>query len=95
MNLPANEKLPEKTVFETILARRSVRAYAPNEVGRKDIQTLLEAAVCAPTAMHQEPWAFVIVQDKPLFIVGVPREETAATSRKEPLIIAWQQESIV
>ena len=66
MNLPANEKLPEKTVFEAILARRSVRAYAPIEVGRKAVQTLLEAAVRAPTAMHQEPWAFVIVQDKPL-----------------------------
>jgi len=66
MNLPANEKLLEKNLFETILARRSVRAYAPKEVGRADIQTLLEAAVHAPTAMHQEPWAFVIVQDKQL-----------------------------
>ncbi len=64
MTLPANEKLQEKNIFETILARRSVRAYAPNELDRNTVQTLLEAAVRAPTAIHEEPWAFVVVQDK-------------------------------
>lgn len=52
------------SVFEAILARRSVRTYAPQEFERAAIQTLLEAAVRAPTAMHEEPWAFVIVRDK-------------------------------
>ena len=53
-------------VFETILARRSVRSYRTTEVEHAVVQTLLEAAVRAPTAMHEEPWAFVIVQDRPL-----------------------------
>jgi nitroreductase len=53
-------------VFETILARRSVRSYRDLEVDRKTIRTLLEAAVRAPTATHTEPWAFVIVQDRQL-----------------------------
>jgi nitroreductase len=59
-------KRPDQSlsVFEAILARRSVRAYAPQELGRATVQTLLEAAVRAPTAMHEEPWAFVVVQDK-------------------------------
>jgi nitroreductase len=52
------------TVFEAILARRSVRAYAPQPLDRGAVQTLLEAAVRAPTAMHEEPWAFAVVQDK-------------------------------
>ena len=51
-------------VFETILARRSVRGYREVMVDRKTINTLLEAAVRAPTAVHEEPWAFVIVQDR-------------------------------
>lgn len=51
-------------IAETILARRSVRSYRKENLDRKLINMLLEAAVHAPTAMHQEPWAFVIVQDR-------------------------------
>ena len=72
------------SIAETILARRSVRSYWEENLDRKLIKTLLEAAVHAPTAMHQEPWAFVIVQDrkilrrlseraKPLFAEEVQR----------------------
>lgn len=53
-------------VFESILARRSVRGYRGDDVGQNAIRTLLEAAVRAPTALHEEPWAFVIVQDRQL-----------------------------
>jgi nitroreductase len=51
-------------VFETILARRSVRSYREGALDRRVVQTLLEAAVRAPTAVHEEPWAFVVVQDQ-------------------------------
>jgi len=84
MTLPASEKPQKPNLFEAILARRSVRAYAPNELDRYTVQTLLEAAVRAPTAMHEEPWAFVVVQNrqvlkqlsdraKPLFIERLHR----------------------
>jgi len=66
MTLAAIEKHLNRNVFEAILARRSVRAYAPDGLDRNTIQTLLEAAVRAPTAMHEEPWAFVVVQDHAL-----------------------------
>lgn len=56
----------EMTIFETILARRSVRRYKARKIDRTTINILLEAAVRAPTAIHQEPWAFVIIQDKQL-----------------------------
>lgn len=56
----------EMTIFETILARRSVRSYKARKVDRTAISILLEAAVRAPTAIHQEPWAFVVIQDKAL-----------------------------
>lgn len=55
-----------KSLFEAILARRSVRAYVQKSLPRTTIETLLEAAVHAPTAMHQEPWAFVVVQNRRL-----------------------------
>lgn len=51
------------SVFEAILGRRSIREYLSQQVDAKKIRSLIEAAVMAPTAMHHEPWAFVIVQD--------------------------------
>ncbi len=54
----------EMSVCQAILARRSVRNYSAREVDRSTVPMLLEAAVCAPTALHEEPWAFVIIQDK-------------------------------
>lgn len=53
-------------VFEAILARRSVRNYMTQEVDASTVNTLLEAAVRAPTAHHEEPWMFKILRGKPL-----------------------------
>ena len=55
-----------KGSLKAIYARHSVRAYAPTVLDSATVQTLLEAAVHAPTAMHEEPWAFVVVQDQAL-----------------------------
>ena len=51
-------------VLQAIAARRSVRAYSPATVEAAMVQTLLDAAVRAPTAMQEEPWAFVVVQNR-------------------------------
>jgi len=52
--------------MDAIHQRRSVRKYAPQTIDPGTIQKLLDAAVLAPTAMHQEPWSFVVIQDKEL-----------------------------
>jgi nitroreductase len=54
----------EISIFEAILSRRSVRRYKARQIGQETIRILLEAAVRAPTAAHQEPWGFVVIQDK-------------------------------
>lgn len=51
-------------VLDAIRSRRAVRSYAPERLGETPILELLDAAVRAPTAMHREPWAFVVVQDR-------------------------------
>lgn len=63
MDMTINAEPMGRSVFEAILARRSVRSYAAGKLGRNTILTLLEAAVRAPTAMKEEPWAFVVIQD--------------------------------
>ena len=55
---------PRMTIMDAIHGRRSVRSYAPERLDTVTIQTLLDAAIWAPTAVHEEPWAFVIVQDR-------------------------------
>lgn len=66
MRLPVYDKPQKRAIFESILARRSVRSYTAQTLDDDTIQTLLEAAVHAPTAMHEEPWAFVVVQNRQL-----------------------------
>ncbi|MDO9151906.1 MAG: nitroreductase family protein [Methylotenera sp.] len=56
----------EMSLYEAILARRSVRSYTTQKLEKGAVSSLLEAAIRAPTAMHGEPWAFVIIQDQQL-----------------------------
>ena len=50
-------------VLQAIRERRSIRSYAAQKVDRASVEALLAAAVRAPTAVHEEPWAFAVVQD--------------------------------
>lgn len=52
------------SAMEAIYERRSVRSYLPAVLDRAVVRGLLDAAVQAPTAMHEEPWAFAVVQDR-------------------------------
>ena len=52
------------SVIDAIYERRSVRSYRAKTVDRRTVSVLLDAAVQAPTAMHEEPWAFAVVQDR-------------------------------
>jgi len=52
--------------MDAIYHRRAVRNYIPRTIARAVIRKLLDAAVHAPTAMHEEPWSFAVIQDKAL-----------------------------
>lgn len=56
--------LNEFDVLRAIYTRRAVRAYTAEQPHDDVIRDLLAAAVQAPTALHAEPWAFAIVQDR-------------------------------
>lgn len=58
-----SQAIAPMSVLEAIDQRRSVRSYLPHKLDWPTINSLLAAAVRAPTAVHEEPWAFVIVQD--------------------------------
>ena len=54
----------EKSALETIANRKSVRSYTDQAVSPEQIETLLRAAMAAPTGMNLQPWRFVVVTDQ-------------------------------
>jgi F420 biosynthesis protein FbiB-like protein len=41
-------------------ARRSIRAFRPEPVGREELDAIIEAACLAPAPHHSRPWRFVV-----------------------------------
>ena len=53
-----------RDLIQSIFSRRSIRKYADQPVGEVDIQTLLEAAMAAPSASNRKPWHFIVVDER-------------------------------
>lgn len=50
--------------MEAILSRRSIRRYTDKPVPEEVITELLKAAMSAPSASNEQPWHFVIIDDR-------------------------------
>lgn len=50
--------------IEAIRTRVSIREFTPENVHEEELNTLLDAALCAPSANARRPWHFITVQDK-------------------------------
>lgn len=69
------------TTLETIHARRAIKHYDPeHRMTEEEIQTLLTAAMQAPTAFNIQHWRFVVVTDPEI--------------RKEIRANAWDQAQV-
>jgi nitroreductase len=51
---------------DVIYGRRSIRDYTDQPVDKVTVNALIQAAIQAPSAINQQPWAFVVIQDKAL-----------------------------
>ncbi len=51
-------------VLEAIKSRRAIRSYEDKPVPESAIQTMLEAATYAPSAINVQPWKFTIITNK-------------------------------
>jgi nitroreductase len=49
--------------LEAIMTRRSIRRYNDAPVTEAELETLLRAAMAAPSAGNQQPWRFIAVTD--------------------------------
>ncbi|MEF8878983.1 MAG: nitroreductase family protein [Candidatus Thermoplasmatota archaeon] len=50
--------------LEAVLNRRSIRKYSDRSIPKDKINTLLEAAMNAPSAKNEQTWCFVVLDEK-------------------------------
>ena len=50
--------------MDEIFIRRSIRKFTNQSIESEKIDKLLRAAMQAPSAANQQPWEFIVVQDK-------------------------------
>lgn len=54
----------KNAAIENIMTRTSIRKYQNRPVEATKIDTLIRAAMAAPTAVNKQPWHFVVVTDR-------------------------------
>jgi len=57
--------MENKTIYD-LLHRRSYRAYKPALPTKEELDTILQCAVAAPSAMNGQPWHFTMIRSKEL-----------------------------
>ena len=50
--------------IDNIMTRVSVREFTGEKISAEQIDTLLHAAMAAPSAINKQPWAFIVVTDE-------------------------------
>ncbi|MBQ9397669.1 MAG: nitroreductase family protein [Bacteroidales bacterium] len=53
----------QKSALEVIKARTSIRSFTGEKLSEEQINTLLDAAMAAPTAANEQPWRFIVITD--------------------------------
>ncbi|MDX9694521.1 MAG: nitroreductase family protein [Bacteroidales bacterium] len=51
-------------ILEGIITRRSIRKYTDKKISDDQVQMLLKAGMYAPSARNQQPWHFLVINDK-------------------------------
>ncbi len=52
-----------QAVLDNIMTRVSVRQFTGEPITDEQVETLLRAAMAAPSAINSQPWAFMVIND--------------------------------
>lgn len=74
-------------VIDNIMTRTSVRSYTDQPVPQELVDIMLKAAMAAPTAMNDQPWEFVVVNDRATLDALAEGLKYAKMLRQAPLAI--------
>lgn len=69
-------------VLNAIRNRRSIRRYKPGQITDGELQAILDAGIDAPSAMNEQPWRFVAIQNPAVMekVIGLIRSELSHES---------------
>lgn len=54
------------SIFANIYTRRAVREYKPDNIPDQIIKELIMAGIFAPSALNEQPWRFVVIENRGL-----------------------------
>lgn len=66
------ENTESNAALDNIMTRTSIRAYTADSISKENIETMLRAAMAAPSAGNKQPWRFVVIENEPLLTASVP-----------------------
>ncbi|MDD2365054.1 MAG: nitroreductase family protein [Desulfuromonadaceae bacterium] len=72
---------------DAIISRRSVRLFLDRNVEYEKIETVLKAAMYAPSAVNEQPWHFLVINDRKLFPAIMKFHPYASMLKTAPLAI--------
>jgi nitroreductase len=81
------EQEPFMDTLEAIHTRRSVRRYQEKPVPEDLVKKLLAAATAAPSARNQQPWQFVVIDDRATLTEIARINPNAQMARTAPVAI--------
>lgn len=73
--------------MDAIFKRRSIRKYEDREVEKEKIDELLHAAMAAPSAGNEQPWHYILLDDRNILNNIASIHPHAAMLKEAPLAI--------
>ena len=74
--------------MDSITERRSIRKYSTGEVSKEQIETIVEAAIKAPSAKNRQPWKYIAytgeAKDKLLDVMNAGLDKESETHAALP-----------
>jgi len=82
-------------VLDAIYDRRATRAYTERALTPREVRALIDAAIQAPSAVNQQPWAFLVIQTRDLLRRISDRAKQLTRARLEPGSVLWEHRALL
>ena len=74
--------------LEAILGRRSVRKFTEELVPEEKVESLLRAAMAAPSAHNEQPWVMIVIRDRGLLEkIAAAQPDGRMTARAQVAVV--------
>jgi nitroreductase len=70
-----------------LINRRSIRKYKDQKISKDDLNSILKAAMYAPSAMNLQAWHFIVIDDKQVLIDTIGSIHYAEMLKQTPAAI--------